>query len=387
MGCESCSNKTSQPKGCRNNGYCATDGCNKLSSYNWLIDMDEPNGQEPFKFVEVRFKNGRKVFYKKSKDLTLLTGDIVVLSADMGYDVGVVSLTGELVRLQMHKKKVSYKGESLNKVIRKASQKDIDIWELARNLEEPTRLKAREIAKKHMLKMKISDVEIQGDNKKAIFYYTAEQRVDFRLLIKEYASTFKIKIEMKQVGYRQEASRVGGIGSCGRELCCSTWLTDFRAVNTSAARYQQLSINPQKLTGQCGKLKCCLNYELDLYMEILKNFPKTNIKLKTKRGLASFQKMDIFNKILWYKYEEDSSGQWIELSADKVNEIITKNKEGEKPNALEDYEEIKVEKRKLDYENVVGQDSLTRFDKKSRQKKRRSIHKKNKPFRGHKKDN
>ncbi len=228
--------------------------------------------------------------------------------------------------------------------------------------------------------MKISDVEIQGDKKKAIFYYTAEQRVDFRLLIKEYASAFKLKIEMKQIGYRQEASRVGGIGSCGRELCCSTWLTDFRSVSTSAARYQQLSINPQKLTGQCGKLKCCLNYELDSYMTALKKFPKTKIKLETKKGVASFQKMDIFKELVWYKYEGENFSDWIELSVEKANEIITKNNNGEKPNSIEDFEEVKIEKSKLDYENVVGQDSLTRFDKALRQKQRRKNKKKNKTF-------
>ena len=274
MGCTSCATGANgQPKGCKNNGTCGTDGCNKLTVFDWLSNMQLPANMEPFNAVEVRFKNGRKEFFQNPENLTLSIGDTVATEASPGHDIGMVTLTGELVRVQMKKKKVPIKVEALPKVYRKASQKDIDIWQGVRDKEADVQKRSREIAIRHGLQMKISDVEFQGDASKVIFYYTAEERVDFRELIKEFARTFNTRIEMKQVGFRQEAARLGGIGSCGRELCCSTWLTDFRSVNTSAARYQQLSLNPQKLAGQCGKLKCCLNYELDTYLEALDAFP------------------------------------------------------------------------------------------------------------------
>src|SRR5690554_6928897 len=294
MGCASCANnKTGVPRGCRNNGTCGTSGCNKLTVFNWLANMEVPHQKDRFYYVEVRFKNGRKEFYQYDSEIQLFDGDIVVVEANPGHDVGVVSLSGELVRLQMQKKGIYHLAKDLKKVYRIANQKDIEDWQVGRTRETETMLKARKLALEFGLKMKISDVEYQGDLSKAVFYYTADERVDFRELIKKMAQVFKIRIEMKQIGVRQEAGRVGGIGSCGRELCCSTWLTDFRSVATSAARYQQLSLNPTKLAGQCGKLKCCLNYELDVYMEELKKFPDTKKKLKTKKGNAFFQKMEI----------------------------------------------------------------------------------------------
>ena len=254
MACNSCSTgKDGQPKGCKNNGTCGTDSCNKLTVFDWLANMSLPNGETPFNWVEVRFKNGRKDYYLNSENLTLSIGDIVATQAQSGHDIGMVTLTGELVRVQMKRKNLTETPEEILKIYRKASQKDIDIWKEAREKEEPMKVKARQFAIDLKLEMKISDIEFQGDASKATFYYTAEERVDFRELIKVFAREFRTRIEMKQVGFRQEASRLGGIGSCGRELCCSTWLTDFRSVSTSAARYLQLSLNPQKLADQCGK--------------------------------------------------------------------------------------------------------------------------------------
>ena len=328
MACTSCSTSDGgSPKGCKNNGTCGTDSCNKLTVFDWLSNMSLPNGEAPFDCVEVRFKNGRKEFFRNTEKLTLSMGDIVATVASPGHDIGIVTLTGELVKIQMKKKGANYNGNEIPKIYRKASQKDIDIWSAAREREEPMKVRARELAIQHKLEMKISDIEFQGDASKATFYYTANDRVDFRMLIKDFAKEFSTRVEMKQVGFRQEAARLGGIGSCGRELCCSTWLTDFRSVNTSAARYQQLSLNPQKLAGQCGKLKCCLNYELDTYLDALKDIPKNNIKLVTEKGTAVCQKTDIFKRILWYGYEKQGMN-WHQISVDKANEIIALNKKG-----------------------------------------------------------
>tara|TARA_B110000483_G_scaffold67929_1_gene84873 strand:- start:2352 stop:3224 length:873 start_codon:yes stop_codon:yes gene_type:complete len=262
----------------------------------------------------------------------------------------------------MKRKKISETPEEVFKVYRKASQRDIDIWVEARDKEEPMKVKARQFAIDLRLKMKISDIEFQGDASKATFYYTADERVDFRELIKLFAREFRTRIEMKQVGLRQEAARLGGIGSCGRELCCSTWLTDFRSVSTSAARYQQLSLNPLKLAGQCGKLKCCLNYELDSYLDALKAFPKTEVKLRTEKGTGVCQKTDIFKGHMWYAYEGEWMN-WHKLTTAQANEIIAANAKKEKVESLEDYASELIEEPKVDFENVVGQDSLTRFDK------------------------
>jgi cell fate regulator YaaT (PSP1 superfamily) len=384
MGCSSCSTgKDGQPKGCKNNGTCGTDGCNKLTVFDWLSNMALPNGEKPFDFVEVRFKNSRKEFFQNTENLSLSIGDIVATQAISGHDIGMVTLTGELVRVQMKRKKEDFAKEDFPKVYRKASQKDIDIWQKCRDREDEIKKRSREIAIILQLQMKISDVEFQGDGSKATFYYTAEDRVDFRQLIKDMAKAFGIRIEMRQIGYRQEAQRLGGIGSCGRELCCSTWLTDFRSVSTSAARYQQLSLNPQKLAGQCGKLKCCLNYELDAYLDALKDFPSQETRVFTEKGIAFCQKTDIFKEQLWFSYK-DEPANWHVLSKNQVNEILEKNRNKEKVASLEAYAVDNIIEEKVVFENVVGQDSLTRFDKpkgsknsRSRNKSKRTTNSKN----------
>src|SRR5688572_10643283 len=338
MGCSSggCGTSTNGiPAGCNNNGSCGTaDGCNKLTVFDWLANMRLPEGQKPFDIVEVRFKNSRKEFFRNVNSLTLNVGDAIAVEAGSGHDIGTVSLTGELVRLQLKKRNVNFDSEEIKKVYRKAKQTDIDKWREAQALETSTMYRARTIALRLGLEMKLSDVEYQGDKSKAIFYYTADARVDFRELIKVLADEFKVRIEMRQIGARQEASRLGGIGSCGRELCCSTWLTDFRTVNTSAARYQQLSLNPLKLAGQCGKLKCCLNYELDSYVDALKEFPDMEgKKLLTKKGDAFLQKTDIFRRMMWFSYRSEP-GVFIPMHVDAVRAVMEANAKGEIPEEL-----------------------------------------------------
>jgi cell fate regulator YaaT (PSP1 superfamily) len=370
MSCNSCSSDiNSVPKGCKSNGSCATGDCEKLSVFDWLGNMSLPTGQDPINVVEVRFKNGRKHFYRNVDKLQISIGDIVAVEGNPGHDIGTVSLTGELIKVQLKKMGLELDSENIKKIYRKATQKDIDVWTVARKKEYDTQFKGREIIGRLGLKMKLSDVEYQGDGNKATFYYTAEERVDFRQLIRDFASAFNIRVEMKQVGLRQEAARLGGIGSCGRELCCSTWLTDLRNVNTSAARYQQLSLNPQKLAGQCGKLKCCLNYELDTYLDALKGFPKNDTILKTQKGDATFVKMDIFKGLLWYTYSENRS-KWFKLTLEQVQEIITLNNNKELVQSLEELEIDNIDTAKVEFENVVGQDSLTRFDVKKKKKRR-----------------
>jgi cell fate regulator YaaT (PSP1 superfamily) len=369
MACTNCStdkDSSGLPKGCQNKGTCGTDGCNKLAVFDWLSNMVYPTGTEIYDIVEVRFKNGRKDFYRYPKEISISMGDIVATESSPGHDIGIVSLVGELVKVQMKKKKADPNGEVL-KIYRKATQKDIDIWQEARNREETVKVRAREMAIALKLEMKISDVEFQGDASKATFYYTASERVDFRQLIKDFAREFSIRIEMKQVGFRQEAARLGGIGSCGRELCCSTWLTDFRSVNTSAARYQQLSLNPQKLAGQCGKLKCCLNFELDTYLEALKDMPDSDTKLMTVKGLAVCQKIDIFKGQMWFAYINNSAN-WYVLSTEMVKEILALNKKDQKGQDLESYM-LEVECDEIDFNNASEQDSVTRFDQPKRKKK------------------
>jgi cell fate regulator YaaT (PSP1 superfamily) len=370
MACSSCSSgRGGLPAGCNNNGSCGAGGCSKLPVFDWLANMALPSGVSPFTIVEVRFKNSRKEFFKAGEVSGLAVGDAVAVEASPGHDLGMVSMTGELVRLQM--KRLGIQNEhQLKTVYRKARPNDIEKWQEVVARETPTMLRARAIATELKLEMKISDVEFQGDGAKAIFYYTADDRVDFRELIRHLADEFKVRIEMKQIGSRQESARLGGIGSCGRELCCSTWLRDFRSVNTGAARYQQLSLNPQKLAGQCGKLKCCLNYELDSYLDALKEFPESNVRLETIKGSAFHQKTDIFKRLLFYSYTDDP-GNFIALPVHRVKEIIALNKEGKKPEALlSEKEKVRVEKMP-DYENVVGQDSLTRFDNQRRKKKKK----------------
>ncbi|WP_088340041.1 PSP1 domain-containing protein [Robiginitalea sediminis] len=369
MGCSSCSTGSDgQPRGCRNNGTCGSDGCNKLTVFDWLSNMSLPAGQQAFDAVEVRFKNSRKEFYRNSEGLTLSIGDVVATQAKSGHDVGIVTLTGELVRVQMRRKKESPEA-NLPKIYRKATQRDIDKWQKCRGQEEEIKKRSREMAIILGLDMKISDVEFQGDGSKATFYYTAEDRVDFRQLIKDMAKAFGIRIEMRQIGYRQEAQRLGGIGSCGRELCCSTWLTDFRSVSTAAARYQQLALNPQKLAGQCGKLKCCLNYELDTYLDALKDFPPTDTRLHTEKGVAFCQKSDIFKGVLWFSYKDDPSN-WHTLTKEQVLEILEKNAKKEKVSSLEEVASRNFQQDDLTFENPVGQDSLTRFDRPKKGRRR-----------------
>jgi cell fate regulator YaaT (PSP1 superfamily) len=362
MGCANCSTGTDgNPKGCRNNGTCSSGGCDKLEVYDWLANLALPEGQQAYDIVEVRFKNARKSFYRNAQQLNLYAGDVVIVETSPGYDVGVVSVTGELARIQVRKKAPNIKPLEIRKILRIANQDEIDKWIKGRSLEKELMYKARTLALNLHLEMKISDVEYQGDLSKATFYYTAEGRVDFRQLIKDMADRFKVRIEMRQIGSRQEASRLGGIGSCGRELCCTTWLTDFRSVSTSAARYQQLSLNPQKLAGQCGKLKCCLNYELDSYLDAIKSFPKNENKLQTDKGDAYHFKTDVFKRLMWYGYQGETG--LIALTPERVKEIARMNKEGKKPKDLNDFVE-KVEKEvEIGYSNVVGQDSLNRFEK------------------------
>jgi len=334
--------------------------------------METPNNQEKHNIVEVRFKNGRKHFYKNKKKIPIILGDVVIVEGNPGHDVGVVSLTGELIKIQMKKKKIPMDSEEVKNIYRKASQKEIDTWHQAQKKEVEIQRKGREIINRLGLKMKLSDVEYQGDGKKATFYYTADERVDFRMLIREYATTFGIRIEMKQVGLRQEAARLGGVGSCGRELCCSTWLTDFRKVNTASARYQQLSLNPIKLAGQCGKLKCCLNFELDAYLDALKAFPKKEVALKTEKGLAYFVKMDIFKGLSWYTYKGEDFSKWFQLNVDQIQEILELNKKGVKAPNLEEFETHLEVKPEVVFEDAVGQESLTRFDKPKRKRSSRN---------------
>lgn len=366
MACASCSTKDgSAPKGCNNQGSCGTDSCNKLSVFDWLSNMPS-SIESQFDGVEIRFKNSRKEFFRNTDNLSLSIGDVVATEASPGHDIGIVTLTGELVKIQMKKKGIN-PDDTLPKIYRKANQKDIDVWTEFRLREEKVQIRAREIAIDLKLEMKISDIEFQGDGSKATFYYTASERVDFRQLIKEFAQEFRVRIEMKQIGFRQEAARLGGIGSCGRELCCSTWLTDFRSVNTSAARYQQLSLNPQKLAGQCGKLKCCLNYELDSYMDALKDFPSADTVLHTEKGDAQCQKIDIFKELMWFTYKENMA-QWYVLSTAKVKEIIALNKQGKKIATVEDYTIEIQSSEETTFKDAVGQESLTRFDAPKRSK-------------------
>ncbi len=360
MGCSCGTSAEGKTAGCNNNGGCSTGGCNKLNVFDWLSNMDIPV-HEQFEIVEVRFKNGRKEFFRNSNKLDVVTGEAIVVDVPGGHHVGYVSMQGELVRLQMKKKGVENNDE-IRQIYRKATLKDLEKFEEVRKREDPALYRTRNIILEQKLKMKLTDIEFQADNSKATFYYSAEDRVDFRGLIKVLASEFKVRIEMRQISLRQEASRIGGIGSCGRELCCSTWLTDFKSVSTSAARYQNLSLNPSKLSGQCGRLKCCLNYELDTYMEALEHIPDTN-RLKTKIGVAKLQKTDIFRQKMWFAYDNENT--WYPLSTDRVKEVLELNKNGEVPETLE-VDQMKL----LEVEVGINQD-LQKMDEKFKNKNRR----------------
>lgn len=385
MSCLSCSNSSGgTPRGCKSNGTCGSDSCNKLTVFDWLENMEPASGEAPYPYVEVRFKNSRKEFFRFPEGLQARAGNLVITEASYGYDLGMVTLSGPLVAMQMKRKKIPEDSEAIGNILRIANQAEIDKWQDLREREASVQKRAREMAIALQLEMKISDVEFQGDGKKAIFYYTADQRVDFRQLIKDMAQAFSIRIEMKQIGFREEASRLGGIGSCGRELCCSTWLTDFRSVSSGAARYQQLSLNPQKLSGQCGRLKCCLNYELEAYRSAIKAFPKPEVKLHTEKGIGIFQKMDIFKGVVWYSYKNDWI-TWHKLTTKAVNAIIQKNKAKEVVASLEEYveEELKVAPKLFD--SGVGEDSISRFDRPKQRSKKKQRNNKRKFQNGTKK--
>lgn len=372
MSCQGCRIDGEQPRGCNSHGGCSTGGCNRLNTYDWLAvsDFEDPT---MYKIVEVSFKNGsRKEFYYNPPQLECSTGDMVVVEAPNGYDIGRVSLSGELVRLQLKKKEVS-EDTIMQSVLRRANERDLERLQEARDAEIPTMIQARAIARSLSLNMKIGDVEFQGDKRKATFYYTADGRVDFRELIRHYAKDFKVKIEMRQIGARQESARLGGIGSCGRELCCSTWLSDFKSVSTTAARYQNLAINQSKLSGQCGRLKCCLNYELDTYMDAIDEFPKEADRLQTQAGTAVLMKTDIFKRLMYYAYEsEGGRGAFYALEVKKVREILAMNIRRERPADLQTLQIGAEEKQedKNDYADVTGAVELPPDQRKRKKKKR-----------------
>lgn len=336
----------------------------KLAVYDWLSDL--PKTDCAPEIVEVRFKNTRKAFFSNPSQLNLQAGDIVAVEAALGHDIGVVSLSGELVKEQIRVKRIDLERNPLKKVYRKAKPHDIEKWQQAIALEHETMIKSRKIAADLKLNMKIGDVEYQGDKTKAIFYYIADDRVDFRTLIKVLAETFRIRIEMKQIGARQEAGRIGGIGPCGLKLCCSTFITNFISVSTSAARYQDISLNPQKLAGQCGKLKCCLNYEVDAYIDAQKDFPSANIPLNTGEGMLYHQKTDIFGRTMSYTPDKEGKGAFIQIPVKRIKEIIAMNRKGIiPPRAVEEQADAPVD---IKYTDGVGEESLNRFDEKKQKR-------------------
>lgn len=378
MACKSCSTGSCGAKaadgttaGCQNNGACGTGGCNKMNVFDWLSDMDIPTA-ERFDVVEIKFKGGRKEYFRNVNKLGLTTGDYVVCEMATGYHIGAVSLQGELVRLQMMKKAVT-NDDTLKTVYRTANQRDLEKHEQSVARDLTTMYRTREVIHELKLKMKLSDVEYQSDNTKAVFYYSADDRVDFRELIKLLAGEFKIRVEMRQISLRQEAGRLGGLGACGRELCCSTWLTDFKNITTSAARYQNLSLNASKLSGQCGRLKCCLNYELETYVDALKDIPNVDVPLKTQKGNAHLQKTDIFKKMMWFGYESDSS-TWHPVAIENVKQILELNKKGLKPAALD---VLQVEELVVEPVGRINND-LAQMDKKfsNRDSRNKGRHKK-----------
>lgn len=347
--------------GCRmNKKGCNRNSLQKLSTFDWMCDL--PETQKDTDFVEVQFKNTRKGYYLNSTKIPLEKGDIVAVESTTGHEIGEVTLVGRLVLLQMKKYNVHPDKIEVRRVYRKAKEADLDKYQEAKAKEQETMIKARQIAESLKLNMKIGDVEFQGDGNKAIFYYIADERVDFRQLIKVFAETFRVRIEMKQIGARQEAGRIGGIGPCGRELCCSGWMTNFNSVSTSAARYQDISLNPQKLAGQCAKLKCCMNFELDSYMDALKDFPSKEIQLETMDNTFYHFKTDVFNGLISYSTSPTFGVNVVTISAKRAKEVIAMNRKGSKPEILDDQSEEITKPVVIDYENGVGQDSLTRFD-------------------------
>lgn len=372
MGCGSCG--TGKPNGCKSNGGCSTGGCNRMNTYDWLRNLPVAFMEDVCRVVEVSFNQGsRKEFYRNSTLQPLEKGEMVTLEGVSGFDVGEVSLTGEIVRLQLKKKGLNETAPDMKKVLRKSTDRDLDLWRTNKSREKEALVRARAMARQLNLNMKMSEVEIQADGKKATFFYIADDRVDFRELIKLYASEFKVKVEMRQIGARQESGKVGGIGSCGRELCCATWLTDFKSVNTAAARYQNLSINQTKLSGQCGRLKCCLNYELDTYLDALQGFPENADLLQVSKGTASLIKKDIFKNLMWYVLPQ--SNKQYPLTIERVRKIKAMNVKGQVPDELEAVEVVSSKPKEVEPEfvDVVGHislRSLEKADKKRRDKTR-----------------
>ncbi|WP_308239905.1 regulatory iron-sulfur-containing complex subunit RicT [Hymenobacter sp. J193] len=378
MACSSCSSGggcSTTAQGCGSKGSCSTGGCNRLNVFDWLQDLDLPSDFKGFNLVEIRFKGGRKEFFRNEQHLPLVTGDAVVVeAAGNGWHLGHVSLKGELVRLQMRKKKVPTDSKEIRPILRVATPQDVERWEAVRDLETGTMFRARSVVDELRLKMKLSDVEYQADRSRATFFYSADDRVDFRDLIKRLAEEFRVRVEMRQISLRHEAGRLGGIGSCGRELCCSTWLTEFKSVSTTAARYQNLSLNPAKLSGQCGRLKCCLNYELDTYLVALKDIPQVQRPLQTEKGDAFLQKTDIFKKKMWFAFRGDNN--WVVLPTERVREILDMNKRGEKPESL--LPPMREEEREPEVSAIV-EGNLDRLDDKIKAGKRSKRKKKKEP--------
>ncbi len=375
MGCSTCAvSKDGTPTGCGNKGHCSSGSCNKMNTYDWLTTL-ELNDPSDYHIVEVSFKKGtRKGFYMNAPHTRAITGDMVVLEAATGYDVGRITLSGDLVRAQMKKKKTQEE-RVIHSIVRKANERDLGKLHDARAKEKPAMIKAREIARSLGLEMKIGEVEYQGDLRKATFYYIADGRVDFRELVRVYAKEFKVKIEMRQIGSRQESGLVGGVGACGRELCCSTWLSDFSTVTTAAARYQNIAINQTKLSGQCGRLKCCLNYELDMYIEALEEYPRKIDMLRTQNGNAYLMKVDIFSELMYYTISSDMGrNQVIPLTKEQVLEYKAMNDKGIKPEKLIAAEIASAEgqiKEEKNFADVTGQIELPEEKKSKKRNKKR----------------
>lgn len=377
MSCTSCS--TGKPNGCKSNGGCSTGGCNRMNVHDWLANLPFSDPESDCKIIEVSFNQGsRKDFYRNNSLHIFDKGDIISVEGVSGFDVGTVSITGELVRLQLKKHGLKEDAD-FKKVLRLATDNDIIKWKETKAREHNVLIRSRAIARQLKVDLKMAEVEIQADSRKATFFYIADDRVDFRELIKVYASEFKLKVEMKQIGARQEAGKVGGIGSCGRELCCSTWLTDFKSVNTNAARYQNLSINQTKLSGQCGRLKCCLNYELDTYLDALQHFPDDAEVIEVAKGRAFLIKKDIFRNLMWYSMHD--STRHYPLSIETVKKIKEQNRQGIKPEALETVEVVsgKTKEAEPEFVDVVGQISLKSLEKNSRKRRDSDRNKGNKP--------
>lgn len=369
MGCSSCG--TAKPGGCKNNGGCSTGGCNRLNVHDWLANLPFSDPEGSCRIIEVTFNNGsRKDFFRNNSLQYFEKGELIAVEGVSGFDVGAVNLTGELVRLQLKKKGVREDHPDIKKILRRASEQDVSKMTENKAREKEMLIRSRAIARQLKVDLKMAEVEIQADGRKATFFYIADDRVDFRELIKVYASEFRVKVEMKQIGARQEAGKVGGIGSCGRELCCSTWLTEFKSVNTNAARYQNLSINQTKLSGQCGRLKCCLNYELDTYLDALQYFPDNAEVLEVAKGKAYLIKKDIFRNLMWYTMPD--STKHYPVSIDGVVKIQQQNRQGIKPEALETVEVIsgKPKEAEPEFVDVVGQISLRTLERNTQ--KRRS---------------